>query len=215
MVLGAGGRPFLPGKECEKSSLRPEGFGCPGEAVSADGQGGPGDGYKRHLREPCRGEPLPDGRGEVRFESTACPNHRGVPRTELREAVDRASNILVRNVAEHAADQHDVRRYRIGIGGGERRVPLRELHSAQTFTGGAFASRLNEFRRQFNESGEHVVSPRMTRQNPEEVPSVPRAHADDPNEARWAPVESFAKAVLHDPQALGSGLAAVVASVPL
>jgi hypothetical protein len=104
------------------------------QPVAPDGRRGVGNPHERRLFEAGGGKPASDRRGEVGDESMSRPDRRATRREHHRESPDDPFHVVVHDVAEDAADEHELQLVErpeavrvAGVRSRERHVPKRQL----------------------------------------------------------------------------------------
>ncbi len=193
-----GRRPFALGKKGEEALSRPERPGGARQTVGPDGRGRVRDRGEGDLGESRRSEPLSNRRREVRREPSPRPDHGRMRRAELGKMLDGVPYIRVGDVSEDSAYQHDVGRYlsRVRIGG--RGISEHEFDPGEPVTHHLLASCGDELGSQFDQACVHVAPAGMARADPQEISPVSGTHADDPDGARGAPIQSLPDEIAYD-----------------
>jgi hypothetical protein len=186
-------------------------------AGKAVGGGAPALGRIGHpqLVEAAAGEPVADLRQQVRGPAAAGPHHRAVPGAQLGAVADRALDVRVGDVAEHAADQDQVGGRHPGVGVGQCRVGGHHLDPGQARRSCRLAGHAGVARVDFDQPGLDVMPAGVAGQGADQVAALARAHADGAQRARPGLVQRGADLVLHRGQAPGQhGARLVVGVVP-
>ncbi len=121
----------------------------------------------------------------------------------MRTAVDRALDITIMDVAEHAADQHEMRWRHAAIMIADRRVSGHDLDLMKSAGEGEPLGKLRIPTVQLDKAGLNVIPARMTLQDLEQIPALACAQADYADRTRIAAVESKVDLRLNSPQSLG------------
>ncbi len=186
-----------------------------GEAVRARSPALGRVGHPERL-EAAVGEPVRDLRHQVRLPPAPGPHHRAAVRAQLGAVPDHAPHVVVGQIAEHPADQHQVRGHHPGIVIGQRRVAGHHLDPGQAGGLGRAARRFGIARIEFDQAGRYVVAAGMARQDADQVTPLARAQADRVQRARRRRVQRRPDLVLHRCQAAGQrGVRLVVVAVPV
>jgi len=127
---------------------------------------------------------------------------------------DRGPDVLVGDVAEDAAREHEVRRHRSVDRIRDPGVGRPELDPEEAERGDPLAAARRELGRELDEAGPDVAGPRMVLEHAEEVPPVPRTEAHDADRTRRCRVEHRADTGPNDRQPSTEVAAPVVAPVP-
>src|SRR3712207_1956509 len=129
------------------------------------------------LVEASGSEPCPDGGSEVGITTVARPDHLAVRTTELRCRLDGRSDVVVGDVAEDAAEEQQVGRYRIGVDAALGRVGSANLDSgidSSSSSLGASGQRCVVL----DEQGRDAARIGTPSENPEQIASVARTGGD-------------------------------------
>jgi hypothetical protein len=136
-------------------------------------------------------------------------------RAQLGAEADRAPHVVVGQVAEHPADQHQVGRDQAGVLVGQRRVGGHHLDPRQPRGLGGVPGRVRVARVDLDQAGRHVVAAGMSGQHADQVAALARAQADRVQRARRRRVQRHPDPVLDGRQAAGErGAGPVVVVVP-
>ncbi len=160
--------------------------------------------------EPGFREPAPDVDRPIGWAAVARPDDERFGCAQRRECADRSLNVVVGNVAEHAADEHDVRgdgaRVHVGFG----RVGAYHLDRR----GGRRAGARREFGIELDEASAYVARARVLGQHTEQIAAFARAHADGTDQSGRRRVEHVGDRALHDDAWRARGERGVVGRVP-
>src|SRR5260370_1884963 len=95
----------MPVEEREEAPTALEWQGWPVEPMDANRDAAVGNGLEHLLDEPSRGEPGPDGDGEIGWATMPGPDRGGARGAELREGPDRGLDVTVPDVSDHPPSQ--------------------------------------------------------------------------------------------------------------
>jgi hypothetical protein len=136
-------------------------------------------------------------------------------RAQLGAEADHAPHVVVGQVAEHPAGQHQIGRDHPGVLVGQRRVRGHHLDPRQARGLGGFPGRGRVARIDFDQAGRHVVAAGVAGQDADHVAALARAQADRVQRTWRRRVQRHADLVLDRRQAAGErGAGLVVVVVP-
>jgi hypothetical protein len=136
-------------------------------------------------------------------------------RAQLRAEADRAPHVVVIQVAEHPADQHQVGRDQGAVLVGQRRVGGHHLDPRQARGLGGVPGRVRDARVELDQAGRHVVAAGVAGQDADQVTALAGAQADRVQRTRRRRVQRHPDLVLDRRQAAGErGAGLVVVVVP-
>jgi N-6 DNA Methylase len=121
----------------------------------------------------------------------------------LGQAGDRALDVRCRDVAEDAADEHQVGWDRALVGVGERRIAGDYLHPVEPSLLRGTAREEHVVLVELDQARTDVPAPLMIGERPDEIVSLPRAYAHHLDRAGWHTVQPSAHLLLHEHEALG------------
>jgi hypothetical protein len=161
------------------------------------------------------GEPLADPRHQIRLPPDAGPDHGAAVRAQLGAEADRAPDVVLGQVAEHPADQHQVGRHHPGVLVGQHRVAGHHLDPRQARGLGGVPRRGRAARVELDQAGRHVGAARMAGQHADQVAALARAQADRVQRTRRRRVQRHPDLILDRRQPAGErGAGLVVVVVP-
>ena len=141
-----------------------------------------------------------------------CPDNGRARRAQRRQRVDRARDVVVGDVAEHAAGEHELGGDRAGVRTRVGRVAGHHFDSRRR----SRARRVAVHGIELDEPGAHVGGAGVAFERADQVATLTRAEADDPDRTRGRPVERAADHVLYEREpSLQRATGRVVAPVPL
>lgn len=123
--------------------------------------------FEGHLPETGLAEPTANARGEVRLPPTASPHDNALRRTEPRKQAHRRLDVLVGDIAEDAAHEHQVGGNSTDVRIRHRSVGHDDLDLVKTGSSGRRARYLRIARVELDQSCSDVIAARMTSQNSE------------------------------------------------
>jgi hypothetical protein len=136
-------------------------------------------------------------------------------RAQLGAEAGHAPHVVVGQVAEHPADQHQVGRDHPGELVGQRRVAGHHLHPRQARGLGGVPGHGRDVRVEFDQAGRHVGAAGMAGQHADQVAALARAQADRVQRTRRRGVQRHPDLILDRRQAAGErGAGLVVTLVP-
>jgi hypothetical protein len=136
-------------------------------------------------------------------------------RAQLGAEADHAPHVVVGQVAEDPAHQHQVGRDQAGVLVGQRGIGGHHLDPRQARGLGGLARHGRAARVELDQAGHHVGAAGMAGQRADQVAALARAQADRVQRARRRCVQRHPDLVLDRRQALGErGAGLVVAAVP-
>ena len=100
----------------------------------------------------------------VRRAPVAGPDHRRTRTAQFGHVFDRVADVVVRHVAEDAADQHEIGRHRAVVRGGDRCVTTHAVDAGEAECASGLAGVGDVARVELHHAGPHVVPARMVRQ---------------------------------------------------
>lgn len=154
------------------------------------------------LAEAATLKRLTDVRRQVGRMTMASPDHRGLRRTKPRKMADGIGDVLRRYVAEHAAQENQVRRDGALIRICHRGIGSDDFNLSKPRLLGGAAGEKRVVLVKLNQASRDIRASRMPGKDTDQVVSLSGAHADRPHGAGGAPVERGAHLRLHDRETL-------------
>lgn len=150
------------------------------------------------LLETRVGEPRADRRGEIWRPTVPCPDHGATGGAQVWEFGDGPVNIVVADVAEHAADHHHVCGNGPVVGGRCRRVTVDDLYVAKPDALDRRSRIGHKVRIEFYETSGDVVATPVTAEYPDDIAALASAQADEPDRSIVRLLKGVAETALHD-----------------
>ena len=170
---------------------------------------------ERELAKAATLERLANPWDEIGRAAMARPDHGRMRRAQLPQLLDRVDDVRRGDVAEHAAQEDDVRRHGADVGIGERRIRGDHVDRVETGGRGGALRQIDVLPVELHQAGTDLGAPRVLGQHADQVVPLPRAHADRPDRTGSGAVEDITQLCLHEretPSELRVG--ALVARVP-
>ncbi len=178
-----------------------EGSRLGSQALQAHRRRAIGDAHKVELDEARVVEPSPHPRGDVGVEPTARPDDRRAGSTELGQVVDRAAYVVVGDVAENTAHEHDLCGHGVLVHIGPACIAAHDFDALEIEALRLSPRALNQRGLELNEARANIAVPRMLSEHPEDVTAVAGAHADGADLSGRRAVERGANRPPHHLQA--------------